>query len=239
MPCVPKTGLRTQPTGLFVPTSGTHAAWNSRGGDADSQRRGISHARSRRRALAHVIDRPRARRAGGQNRPGWCIHWAQGLLAIHDNGATAQPLGGPMALQSSVRRWLPGPHRRTDLSRARCRSRGAREAGNFHLRRVRKAVRPRKYHEPLIALSPASASMSSSGVGPAGGHQPGAATSKPANSKPGATVQPTSVQAPRLRACCQWNAGTSACGRCPASKPDHDVAVSCVSCAIPAAAISR
>ena len=34
-------------------------------------------------------------------------------------------------------------------------------------------------------------------------------------SKPGATVQPTSVQSPRLRAVCHQPAGTTACGRSP------------------------
>ena len=45
--------------------------------------------------------------------------------------------------------------------------------------------------------------------------QPGGAISKPEKSKPGATVQPTSVQAPRLCACCHACAGTTACGRSP------------------------
>src|SRR5262249_58113969 len=45
------------------------------------------------------------------------------------------------------------------------------------------------------------------------GFQPRGASSKPAKSKPGATVQPTSVQAPRLSAACQAPAGTTACGR--------------------------
>ena len=42
-------------------------------------------------------------------------------------------------------------------------------------------------------------------LGPA--TSPSAPSSKPANSKPGATVQPTSVQSPRLSAACQT------CGR--------------------------
>ncbi len=41
------------------------------------------------------------------------------------------------------------------------------------------------------------------------GRQSGGASSKPAKSKPGATVQPTSVHAPRLVADCQWPAGTT------------------------------
>ena len=44
----------------------------------------------------------------------------------------------------------------------------------------------------------------------ASGISPGAASSKCANSKPGATVQPTSVHSPRLRADCQTPAGTTA-----------------------------
>ena len=36
--------------------------------------------------------------------------------------------------------------------------------------------------------------------------------------QPGETVQPTSVQAPRLVAVCQWPAGTTHCGRCPAAR---------------------
>ena len=48
------------------------------------------------------------------------------------------------------------------------------------------------------------------------GRQPGGASSKPSNRKPGATVQPTSVQAPRLVAVCHQPAGTTSCGRCPA-----------------------
>ncbi len=38
------------------------------------------------------------------------------------------------------------------------------------------------------------------------------------NSKPGATVQPTRVQFPRLRALCQSPAGTTAWGVCPAAR---------------------
>ena len=49
----------------------------------------------------------------------------------------------------------------------------------------------------------------------ASGSQPGGASSKPAKSKPGATVHPTRVQAPRLFACCQACAGTIACGCSP------------------------
>ena len=47
------------------------------------------------------------------------------------------------------------------------------------------------------------------GVAGASGSQPGSASSKAAKSKPGATVQPTSVQSPRLRAVCQQSAGTT------------------------------
>ena len=54
------------------------------------------------------------------------------------------------------------------------------------------------------------------------GDQPGdqlrGASSNPANSKPGATVQPTSVQSPRLSAACHSPAGTIACGRSPAAR---------------------
>ena len=50
------------------------------------------------------------------------------------------------------------------------------------------------------------------------GRQSGGAISKPAKSKPGATVQPTSVHAPRLVAVCQWPAGTTICGRWPARR---------------------
>ena len=49
------------------------------------------------------------------------------------------------------------------------------------------------------------------------GDHPGWAIEKPENSKPGATVQPTNVQFPRLSACCQWLAGTIAWGRSPIS----------------------
>jgi hypothetical protein len=41
------------------------------------------------------------------------------------------------------------------------------------------------------------------------GLKSGGAISKPANSKPGATVQPTSVQAPRLSADCHQDFGTT------------------------------
>jgi hypothetical protein len=36
--------------------------------------------------------------------------------------------------------------------------------------------------------------------------------------KPGATVQPTSVQSPQLSAACQPPAGTVACGRSPEAR---------------------
>jgi hypothetical protein len=38
------------------------------------------------------------------------------------------------------------------------------------------------------------------------------ANSNPLNSKPGVTVQPQSVQSPKLSAACQARAGTTACG---------------------------
>jgi hypothetical protein len=44
------------------------------------------------------------------------------------------------------------------------------------------------------------------------------ASSKPENSKPGATPQPTSVHAPRLIAFCQQCTGTANCGRSPAKR---------------------
>ena len=50
-----------------------------------------------------------------------------------------------------------------------------------------------------------------------GGDQPGGASSNTLNSNPGATVQPTSVQSPRLTAACQAPAGTTACGCSPAT----------------------
>ncbi len=50
---------------------------------------------------------------------------------------------------------------------------------------------------------------------PSDGSQPVGASSNPANSKPGETVQPTSVHAPRERAACQAPGGTIVCGRCP------------------------
>src|SRR5438093_1148377 len=48
--------------------------------------------------------------------------------------------------------------------------------------------------------------------------QSGGAASKRAKSNAGATVQPTSVHAPRLSAACQASAGTIACGRSPAAR---------------------
>ena len=42
--------------------------------------------------------------------------------------------------------------------------------------------------------------------------QPSGTISNPPKSKPGATVQPTRVQAPRLFALCQACAGTATCG---------------------------
>src|SRR5580704_8317735 len=50
------------------------------------------------------------------------------------------------------------------------------------------------------------------------GSQPFGASSKPANSNPGATVQPTSVQSPVDSAACQACAGTVACGASPAAR---------------------
>ena len=44
------------------------------------------------------------------------------------------------------------------------------------------------------------------------GDQPAGASSKPSKEKPGATVQPTSVQSPRDSAACQARAGTVTCG---------------------------
>src|SRR5690625_2527898 len=52
--------------------------------------------------------------------------------------------------------------------------------------------------------------------GPPPGRHPGGASSKPSKRKAGDTVQPTRVQAPRLRALCQTPSGTSSCGRSPA-----------------------
>src|SRR5207237_12870 len=51
-----------------------------------------------------------------------------------------------------------------------------------------------------------------------GGCQLGGAISKPANENPGATVQPTRLQSPRLSAACQAKAGTTAWGRSPAAR---------------------
>ena len=48
--------------------------------------------------------------------------------------------------------------------------------------------------------------------------QSGGASSKVANSKPGATVQPTRVQSPSERAACQACAGTMPCGRSPPAR---------------------
>src|SRR5450830_493683 len=50
------------------------------------------------------------------------------------------------------------------------------------------------------------------------GDQPAGASSKPSNVKPGATVQPVSVQSPRLSAACQARAGTVTCGTSPAAR---------------------
>ena len=47
---------------------------------------------------------------------------------------------------------------------------------------------------------------------------PGAASSNPSNRNPGETVQPTSVQSPRVRAACQSPAGTTTWGRSPAAR---------------------
>ena len=44
------------------------------------------------------------------------------------------------------------------------------------------------------------------------GDQPFGASSKPSKEKPGATVQPTSVQSPKDSAACQARAGTVTCG---------------------------
>ena len=55
------------------------------------------------------------------------------------------------------------------------------------------------------------------------GSKPSGASSKPAKSKPGATVQPVSVHAPRLWALCQTPAGTSTCGCSPLSQSGPSV----------------
>ena len=49
------------------------------------------------------------------------------------------------------------------------------------------------------------------------------ANSNFANSKPGATVQPTNVQSPRLCAACQAWGGTTACGRSPVTRSQPSV----------------
>ena len=53
------------------------------------------------------------------------------------------------------------------------------------------------------------------------GCQPGGASSKPSNSKAGATVQPTRVQAPSGRALCQAPTGTTTCGHAPSPTPSR------------------
>ena len=71
------------------------------------------------------------------------------------------------------------------------------------------------------------------------GSQPGSASSNWVKSKPGATVQPTSVQSPRLRAVCHQPAGTTACGRSPALRSMPSTSKPCLpprrTCGFPAA----
>ena len=55
------------------------------------------------------------------------------------------------------------------------------------------------------------------------GSQSFGASSNFANSNPGATVQPTSVQSPVLSAACHASAGTIACGRSPAARSGPSV----------------
>src|SRR5690348_2995276 len=57
------------------------------------------------------------------------------------------------------------------------------------------------------------------------GFHPAGASSNPSKENPGATVQPTSVQAPRLSAVCQARAGTVTCGTSPAgiSAPSRNI----------------
>ncbi len=50
------------------------------------------------------------------------------------------------------------------------------------------------------------------------GSQPGSAISNFENSKPGATVQPTSVKAPSGSADCHSSASTITCGRSPCKR---------------------
>ncbi len=57
------------------------------------------------------------------------------------------------------------------------------------------------------------------------GLQPLGANSNVAKSKPGATVQPTSVQSPVVEAACQACGGTMPCGSCPAATSGPSVIV--------------
>ena len=52
------------------------------------------------------------------------------------------------------------------------------------------------------------------------GEKSGAVSVNPSKTNAGATVQPTSVHSPRLSACCQWPAGTMACGRSPSPRSE-------------------
>src|SRR6202050_4889082 len=67
-------------------------------------------------------------------------------------------------------------------------------------------------HHAIIQVSKVSGGQYYCGVQPAG------AISNLANSKPGATVHPTSVQSPNDCAACHACAGTTACGRWPAPR---------------------
>ena len=83
------------------------------------------------------------------------------------------------------------------------------------------------YAQPTLSLALAAALIAGGGLIAAkdmmirareltaGAQSLSARVSKPANSKPGETVQPTSVQSPRVCAACQCPVGTIACGTCP------------------------
>ena len=61
------------------------------------------------------------------------------------------------------------------------------------------------------------------------GSQSFGASSNVANSNPGATVQPTSVQSPVLSADCQVSGGTIACGCSPAATSGPSLKLHCPS----------
>ena len=63
---------------------------------------------------------------------------------------------------------------------------------------------------------------------PSGGNglQPGSAMTKPLNSKPGDTVQPTSVNSPSVLADCHTCASMTTCGRSPRARSDPRTTVS-------------